>query len=93
MTIACTSSMKEWVNKAPNCLEEETNLFKEFPGHNHSNTTNRLSWKLGTVPAGFTFKCCIWAADNLGDTIVCPHHDSLKLSELIPDVVRYVFLC
>jgi len=93
MTISCTSSlgeMKEWVNIAPNCLEEETNLFQEFSGHDHGSTMNRLSWNLGDAPVGFTFKHCVWAAGNLENTIICPLHGSLKLSELIPDVVRCI---
>ncbi|XP_065919006.1 leucine-rich repeat serine/threonine-protein kinase 1-like isoform X2 [Dysidea avara] len=89
--MTCTSpvnEMKAWVNKVPSCLEKETDLFKGFPGHDQNSSRSRIAWNLGTaVPAGFTFKHCIWAADNLGNTIMCPNHDSLKLSDLIPDVM------
>jgi len=77
-----------WVN---NCLEEETDLFKGFPEHGSGKSMNSTSWNPGAgIPAGFTFKHGIWAANNT-DTIGCPHHNALELSDLIPDVVRCVF--
>ena len=82
--------VKAWKNKAPDCLVKETDLFKGLRGHDHSGNINKNSWSLGeAMPVGFTFKHCVWAARSLGNTITCPIHDKLKLSDLIPDVVRY----
>ena len=92
-TVAGTSPMVERninFSKLPSiveCREKETELFKRYTTRNRSNSVNNVSWNLGTeFGAGFTFKHCMWAAQN-GSTIRCPHHGNLKLSDLIPDVV------
>ena len=71
--------------------EEETDLFKGIPKRRCSGSIIRIPWNLGTdASAGFTFKHCVRACNN--STIMCPFHDKLKLSDLIPDVVSCI-LC
>lgn len=70
------------------CKEKETELFKHHVGRSRSDSVNKISWNLGSdATAGFTFKHCMWAAQNGNSSIICPIHKAVKLLDLIPDVV------
>jgi len=78
------------VASTPSAIEDFTDLFEEFPDCGGGNNISRIS---GTnSPVGFTFKDCLWAAADNNNTIICPHHNALKLSDLVPDVVRCVLI-
>lgn len=92
-TVSSSSPMIEkkvdflnWPNMM--CKEKETDLFNKYASRGRSGSVNKVSWNLGSsIPAGFTFKHCMWAVQNGNTDINCPHHGKVKLLDLIPDLV------